>query len=298
MQSYAFNTRRAKFQDVRVRKAFNFAFDFEWANANLFYGQYVRSRSLFNNSEMEAKGLPSPEELVLLEPLKAELPPEVFTTEYTNPVNGNATERRKNLRAASKLLAEAGWNVTQDGNKSVLKNANGERLEVEFLLDSPLFERITLPYQQQLELLGVTVRIKTVDGAQYQRQVETFDYDIMVGNWGQSLSPGNEQRDFWGSESANKNGSRNAIGIKNPAIDKLIDAVIFAKDRSGLTTACKALDRAVIWNHYLVPMWYIPYERIARWDRYGKPEKLPDYAIGFPAIWWWDEAKAAKVKAG
>ncbi len=298
MQSYAFNTRRAKFQDMRVRKAFNFAFDFEWANANLFYGQYVRSRSLFNNSEMEAKGLPSPEELVLLEPLKAELPPEVFTTEYANPVNGNATERRKNLRAASKLLAEAGWNVTQDGNKSVLKNAKGERLEVEFLLDSPLFERITLPYQQQLELLGVTVRIKTVDGAQYQRQVETFDYDIMVGNWGQSLSPGNEQRDFWGSESANKNGSRNAIGIKNPAIDKLIDAVIFAKDRAGLTTACKALDRAVIWNHYLVPMWYIPYERIARWDRYGKPEKLPDYNIGFPTIWWWDEAKAAKVKAG
>ena len=199
MQSFAFNLRREKFQDVRVRKAFNYAFDFEWSNANLFYGQYTRSRSFFNNSEMEAKGLPSPEELALLEPLKDQLPAEVFTTEYSNPVSNNATERRKNLREASKLLAEAGWNVTQDGNKSVLKNAKGEKLEVEFLLDSPLFERIALPYQQQLELLGIGVRIKTVDGAQYERQTQNFDYDIMVGSWGQSLSPGNEQRDFWGS---------------------------------------------------------------------------------------------------
>ena len=157
MQSFALNLRRAKFQDVRVRKALNYAFDFEWSNTNLFYGQYKRSRSFFNNSEMEAKGLPSPEELVLLEPLKDQLPPDVFTTEYTNPVSTNSTERRKNLREASRLLAEAGWNVTQDGNKSVLKNAGGERLEVEFLLDSPTFERITLPYQQQLELLGIGV---------------------------------------------------------------------------------------------------------------------------------------------
>ena len=298
MQSFAFNLRRAKFQDVRVRKALNYAFDFEWANANLFYGQYTRSRSFFNNSEMEAKGLPSPEELQLLEPLKDQLPAEVFTMEYTNPVSSNATERRKNLREASKLLAQAGWNVTQDGNKSVLKNAKGEKLEIEFLLDSPLFERITLPYQQQLELLGVGVRIKTVDGAQYERQTQTFDYDIIVGSWGQSLSPGNEQRDFWGSASADKNGSRNYLGIKNPAIDKLIDAIIFSKDRVGLTTACKALDRALIWNYYLIPMWYIPYERTARWDRFGKPDKLPDYAIGFPTIWWWDEGKAKKVAKG
>ena len=298
MQSFALNLRREKFQDVRVRKAFNYAFDFEWSNANLFYGQYTRSRSFFNNSVMEAKGLPSPEELALLEPLKEQLPAEVFTTEYTNPVSNNATERRKNLREASRLLAEAGWNVTKDGNRSVLKNAKGERLEVEFLLDSPLFERIALPYQQQLELLGIGVRIKTVDGAQYERQTQTFDYDIIVGSWGQSLSPGNEQRDFWGSESADKKGSRNFVGIKNPAIDKLVDAVIFSKDRVGLTTACRALDRALIWNHYVVPHWYIPYERTARWDRFGKPDKLPDYAIGFPTIWWWDEEKAKKVAKG
>ena len=298
MQSFALNLRRAKFQDVRVRKALNLAFDFEWANANLFYGQYTRSRSFFNNSEMEAKGRPSPEELALLEPLKDQLPAEVFTTEYANPVSNNSTERRKNLREASRLLAEAGWNVTQDGNRSVLKNAKGEKLTVEFLLDSPTFERVALPYRQQLELLGIGVTIKTVDGAQYERQTQTFDYDIIVGSWGQSLSPGNEQRDFWGSAAADSKGSRNYLGIKNPAIDKLIEAIIFAKDREGLTTACKALDRALIWNHYLVPHWYVPYERTARWDRFGKPETLPDYSIGFPTVWWWDKERAAKVAKG
>lgn len=295
MQSWAFNTRREKFRDPRVRLAFNFAFDFEWSNQNLFYSQYRRSRSYFNNSEMEAKGLPSPEEIALLEPLRAQLPPEVFTTEFTNPINKESTDRRKNLREASRLLAEAGWNVTQDGNKSVLKNAKGEKLEVEFVLDSPLFERIALPYQEQLALLGIGVKIRTVDSAQYEELTKNFDFDIVVGSWGQSLSPGNEQRDFWGSTYADKKGSRNLVGIKNPAIDKLIDAVIFAKNRDALTTACRALDRALMWNHYVVPMWNAPFDRVARWDRFGRPDKLPDFAVGFPTIWWWDEAKAKKI---
>ena len=293
MQGWAFNIRRDKFKDARVRRAFNYAFDFEWSNANLFYSQYVRSRSFFNNSEMEARGLPTPEELAILEPLKDQLPPQVFTAEFANPANISPQDRRKNLREASKLLAEAGWKVGQGG----LKNDKGERFEVEFLLDSPLFERIALPYQQQLELLGIGVRIKTIDSAQYERQTQTFDYDIIVGNWGQSLSPGNEQRDFWGSEAADRNGSRNFVGINNPAVDKLIDAVIFAKDRPGLITACRALDRVLMWNDYVVPMWYIPYERTARWDRFGRPEKLPDYNVGFPSIWWWDAEKAKKTKA-
>jgi microcin C transport system substrate-binding protein len=297
MQSWALNIRRDKFKDVRVRQALNFAFDFEWSNTNLFYGQYVRSRSYFNNSEMEAKGLPSPEELAILEPLKDQLPPEVFTAEFVNPVNDTPQNRRKNLRTASGLLAEAGWTVTQDGGRSLLKNAKGETLNIEFLIDTPLFERIALPYKQQLELLGIGVSIKTVDSAQYQRQTQTFDYDIIVGNWGQSLSPGNEQRDFWGSEAAGRDGSRNYVGIANPAIDKLIDTIIFAPDRASLITACKALDRALIWNHYVVPMWYIDYERTARWDRFGRPEKLPDYSTGFPTVWWWDEEKAKKVAA-
>ena len=295
MQSWAMNIRRAKFQDVRVRQALNLAFDFEWSNTNLFYGQYVRSRSFFNNSEMEAKGLPSAEELAVLEPLRDRLPREVFTTEYVPPVNDTPQNRRKNLRQAAKLLNEAGWMVTQDGNKSLLKNASNEALNVELLLDSPLFERIALPYQQQLELLGIGVSIKTIDSAQYERQVQTFDYDIIVGSWGQSLSPGNEQRDFWGSDAATRNGSRNFVGIQNEAIDKLVDKVIFATDRGGLIAACKALDRALLWNHYVVPMWYIPYERTARWDRFGRPEKLPDYAVGFPKVWWWDAEKAGKV---
>jgi microcin C transport system substrate-binding protein len=295
MQSWAMNIRRPKFQDVRVRQALNFAFDFEWANQNLFYGQYVRSRSYFNNSEMEAKGLPSPAELAILEPLKDKLPPEVFTAEFTNPVNDTPQNRRKNLRQAAKLLGEAGWQVTQDGGRSVLKNAGGEQLTFEFLLDSPLFERIALPYQQQLELLGIGVSIKTVDSAQYERRTQTFDYDIIVGNWGQSLSPGNEQRDFWGSEAAGRNGSRNLVGIANPAIDSLIETLIFAPDRESLVTACKALDRALLWNHYVVPMWYIDYERTARWDRFGRPEKLPELSTGFPSVWWWDADKAKKV---
>ena len=295
MQAWALNIRRPKFQDVRVRQALNFAFDFEWANQNLFYGQYVRSRSYFNNSEMEAKGPPTPAELALLEPLKDQLPPEVFTAEYVNPVNDTPQNKRKNLRQAAKLLSEAGWTITQDGGKSVLKNQKGEQLTIEFLLDSPLFERIALPYQQQLELLGIGVSIKTVDSAQYERRTQTFDYDVVVANWGQSLSPGNEQRDFWGSEAASRNGSRNLVGIANPAIDKLVETLIFAADRDSLVTACKALDRALLWNHYVVPMWYIDYERTARWDRFGRPEKLPELSTGFPTIWWWDEAKAKKV---
>jgi microcin C transport system substrate-binding protein len=298
MQAWVLNLRKPMFQDVRVRQAFNLAFDFEWANQNLFFGQYTRSRSFFNNSEMEAKGLPSPEELSLLEPLKDNLPQEVFTTEYANPSNPDGTARRKNLREASKLLAEAGWTVTQDGDKNILKNQAGEKLAVTFTLDSPLFERIALPYKEQLEQLGITTTIRTIDSAQYQKLLETFDYDIISSSFPQSLSPGNEQRYFWGSEAADKNGSKNYAGIKNPAIDALVEKLIFAKDRASLVTASKALDRALIWNYYMVPHWYIGYERVAYWNRFGKPDTPPAYNDGFPSTWWWDEAKAKKISGG
>jgi microcin C transport system substrate-binding protein len=291
------NIRRPKFQDVRVRQALNHAFDFEWANQNLFYGQYIRSRSYFNNSEMEARGLPSAAELALLEPLKDKLPPEVFTTEYKNPLNDTPQARRRNMRQAATLLDAAGWKVSPEGGKSVLKNAQGESLTIEFLLDSPLFERVALPYKQQLELLGISVIVKTVDSAQYGRRTQTFDYDIMVGSWGQSLSPGNEQREYWGSEAAKRDGSRNYVGIANPAIDALIEKLIFASDRESLVNACRALDRALMWNHYVVPMWFIPYQRTARWDRFGRPDTLPSLSTGFPNIWWWDAEKARKVDA-
>jgi microcin C transport system substrate-binding protein len=297
IQAWTMNLRRPKFQDERVRRAFNLAFDFEWSNQNLFYGQYTRARSIFNNSEFEAKGQPSPEELALLEPLRADLPASVFTAEYSNPLNDTPANRRNNLRQASKLLAEAGWNVTADGGKNILKNAKGEKLDVEILLDSPIFERIALPYQQQLELLGFGVSIRTIDPAQYEQRQQNFDYDITVGAWPQSLSPGNEQRDFWSSDAADKPGSRNLAGIKNKAVDTLIEKMIFVKDRKSLVTACKALDRAVMANNYFVPMWYAPYDRIAYWNRFSAPDNPPPYATGFPSIWWWDEDKAKKTKA-
>ncbi len=295
MQAFVLNLRKAKFQDVRVRKAMILVYDFQWANTNLFFGQYQQSRSFFNGSEFEAKGLPSPEELELLNPLKEKLPAEVFTTEYQNAVNGEAAARRKNLQAASRLLAEAGWVAADDGGKRILKNSKGEVLQVDFALDNPLFERVTLPYKEQLELLGFSVTVRTIDQAQIKKLQDQFDYDIIVNNFGQSLSPGNEQRFFWGSAEADRQGSHNYSGIKNEAIDALIDKLIFVKDRKGLVAACRALDRALIWNYYMVPQWFGPYERIAYWDRFGMPERAPEYQLGVPTTWWWDEAKAKKI---
>lgn len=294
MQSFAINTRRKKFADARVRRALNLAFDFEWANQNLFFGQYVRTNSFFSNSELAATGKPGEAELEILEPLKDKLPPEVFTTEFTNPVYGSQKNKRRNLRSAAKLLQQAGWKADA---KRTLRNANGEAFSIEFLLVSPLFERIVLPYAKQLNLLGIQTKVRTVDDSQYTRRIQTFEFDVVVGSWGQSLSPGNEQRDFWGSASADRNGSRNLVGIRDEAIDQLIDKVIYAKDRAGLVAATRALDRALLWNHFVVPMWHIPYQRIAYWNRFGKPDVQPKHSIGFPSIWWFDEAKAAKVKA-
>jgi microcin C transport system substrate-binding protein len=179
--------------------------------------------------------------------------------------------------------------------KTVLVAKSGETFNVEFTLDSPLFERIVLPYTQELTKLGIVSTVRTVDSAQYQERVRNFDFDIVVGSFAQSLSPGNEQRDYWGSEAAKRPGSRNILGIENPAIDKLIDRLIFAKSRQELVATCRALDRVLLWNHYVVPMWHIPYERIAYWNRFSKPEKLPDFSVGFPTIWWFDADKDAKI---
>ena len=298
MQCFVLNLRKPKFQDARVRLAFNYAFDFEWANANLFYGEYTRTASFFANSELAATGLPSPEEIAILNEVRDKVPPEVFTTEFKNPVNRDRNERRNNLRMAAKLLQDAGWVQKKDGGETVLKNSLGEILAAEFLLDQPSFERIVIPYTQELKKLGVKANVRSIDSAQMQRRQQDFDYDVIWTVFGQSLSPGNEQREFWGSEAADRKGSRNYIGIKDPAVDRLIDRLIFSKSRPDLVAATKALDRVLLWNNFVVPMWHVPYERVARWDRFGRPEKLPDYSIGFPTIWWWDEAKAAKVKSG
>ncbi|WP_038036044.1 extracellular solute-binding protein [Thermopetrobacter sp. TC1] len=292
MQAFVFNLRRKKFQDRRVREAFNLAFDFEWANRNLFYGQYTRTNSFFSNSELAAKGLPGHEELKILEKVKDKVPPEVFSKEYRNPVNAEPQQKRANLRRAYRLLQEAGWKPGADG---VLRNAAGEPFTVEFLLVSPAFERIVLPYVRTLKRLGIRASVRTIDSAQYERRVKNFDFDIIVASWGQSLSPGNEQRNYWGSAAADRPGSRNYAGIKDPAVDYLIERIIFAKSRKELIAATRALDRVLLWNFYVLPMWHITYERTARWNRFGKPAKIPDYSVGFPDIWWWDEEKAKRI---
>ena len=293
MQAFIFNTRRERFNDARVRQAFNLAFDFEWANKNLFFDQYSRVASFFEGSELAATGLPQGRELEILEEFRSEVPAQVFTEVYKNPINGSPNLVRANLRKARKLLEEAGWQIK---DRVLVNKKTGKKMELEVLLVSPAFERIVLPYKKSLERLGITVRVRTVDVSQYQNRVDAFDFDMIVGGWGQALSPGNEQRNYWGSETADRQGSRNLVGIKDGAIDKLIEKLIYAKDRSELVAVTRALDRVLLWNRFVVPQWYSKGTRLARWNRFGFPEKTPDYRIGFPDIWWFDEAKAAMVK--
>jgi microcin C transport system substrate-binding protein len=293
MQGFVFNTRRKQFQDPRVRQAFNHAFDFEFANKNLFFDQYVRVDSFFGNSELQATGLPQGRELELLNEISTLVPPEVFTREWKNPVNTNPDDTRKNLSEAAKLFAAAGYTV----KGGVLTNAKGEQLTAEFLLQQPDFERVVLPFKTNLEKLGVKATIRMVDSSQYKSRERTFDFDIVVDNVAQSISPGNEQRDYWGSAFADKQGSQNMAGIKNPAVDKLIDKIVFATNRAELVAATKALDRVLLWNHYFVPQWHAPYDRVATWNMFGRPAKLPSQATSFQQTWWVDEALEKKLPA-
>jgi microcin C transport system substrate-binding protein len=293
MQSFALNTRRAKFSDPRVRRALNLALDFEEMNKQFFFGQYERINSYFFGTELASSGLPKGLELEILNTVRDEVPPEVFTTEYKNPVNGNPEAVRNNLREATRLLREAGWEVR---NQKLVNTKTGEPMDVEFLLDEPIWERFVLFYKPTLERLGIGVTVRTIDDAQFENRLRSFDFDIVVGSWRQSLSPGNEQRGNFGSRAADRPGSRNLAGIKNPAVDKLIDRLVFAKSREELVAATRALDRVLLWNNYVVPQWTYRKERTARWDRISHPDNMPEYgAAAFPTIWWWDEAKAAKV---
>lgn len=292
MQAFVFNIRRDKFKDPRVRQAFNLVFNFEWLSQNIFYSQYQRTSSFFENTELAAKGLPQGKELEILNEVRDQVPAEVFTTEYKNPVNATPQDIRRNTREAARLLREAGYEIR---NNRLVNKDTGKALEVEFLLISPDFERVVTPFKQSLERIGVTSTIRVIDASQYQRRTDNYDYDIIVDTFGQSESPGNEQRDFWGSEAADRPGSRNTIGIKNPAIDKVIERIIYAKDREELIAACQAMDRILLWNHYVVPQWFSPKERIAYWNKYSHPETLPSRSVGFPEIWWYDKEKAAKL---
>ncbi|MBO0741204.1 MAG: ABC transporter substrate-binding protein, partial [Hyphomicrobiaceae bacterium] len=291
MQTFAFNIRRPQFQDPRVRRAFNLAFDFEWANKNLFYDQYQRLESYFDNSELKAPPRAEGRELELLQELKSEVPPEVFTSVWRNPVNATSEDTRRHLSQAAKMFAEAGWQP----KNGVLTNAQGAELTAEFLLVQPDFERIVLPFKTALEKLGVKASVRIVDTSQYQRRHDTFDFDIIVATFPQSESPGNEQREFWGTSAADKEGSRNVIGIKNPAIDKLIDKIILAHDRQELVAATHALDRVLLWNYYVVPQWHFPYDRLATWDMYRRPERLPSRSSSFLRVWWYDDAAAKRL---
>jgi microcin C transport system substrate-binding protein len=295
MQAFVFNTRRAKFGDPRLRHAFDLVFDFEEMNKQLFFGQYHRIKSYFEGTELASSGLPSGRELEILEAVRGEVPPEVFTTEYKSPVNGSPEVVRANLREALRLLREAGYEVR---NQKLVNAKTGEPLSVEFLDDDPSFERVALFYKPALERLGVTVTVRTVDGAQMEERMRNWDYDILtVASFPQSLSPGNEQREYWGSKAADTLGSHNLIGVKDPAVDKLIDHVIFAKDRDDLVAATHALDRVLLWHHFVIPQWTYGKVRTARWDRYSHPDVLPKYGRGaFPTVWWFDPAKAAKTE--
>lgn len=292
MQAYVFNLRREKFQDPKLRLAFNYALDFEDMNRTLFYGQYKRIASYFEGSELKATGLPSPKELEILETVRAEVPPEAFTKPYEEPKGGSEETRRNNLRQSLRLLKAAGYEI-KNGKMTNVKT--GEQLTVDILLNSPAMERVTLFYKHALDRLGIGVTTRVVDSSQYINRVRSRDYDIIVSGWAESLSPGNELRDYFGSQAADREASRNYAGIKNPAVDKLIERVVYAKDRDELVAATKALDRVLLWNQYVVPMWAIDYSRTARWDRFGQPEKLPTYSYGFPSIWWYDKTRAEKT---
>ncbi len=291
MQAFAMNLRREQFKDVRLRRAFNYAYDFEEMNKQLFFGQYKRINSYFEGTELASSGLPEGQELAILETVRDKVPADVFTTPYQNPVGGNPEAVRGNLRESARLLKEAGYEVRD----RKLVDPAGKPVTVEILVQDPSSERIVLFYKPSLERIGVTTSIRIVDDAQYQNRLRAFDFDMIIDQWGESLSPGNEQREYWGSQAADQPGSRNAIGIKNPAVDALIDRVIFAKDRKELVAATRALDRVLLWNFYVVPQFTYGFSRYARWDRFGHAE-LPKYArSGLPSLWWFDADKAARI---
>ncbi len=287
MQGFAMNLRRPIFQDARVREALVQLFDYEWLNANIFFGLYARTASFFANSELASTGLPAGRELEILERFRGQIPERVFTEEFRLPVTDGSGNNRDGLRRAIALMQQAGWTLRDRR----LVNAQGQRFEFEILLNSPSFERVALPFVQWLQRLGIEARVRTVDPAQYQVRMDNFDFDMTVDVIGQSLSPGNEQRDYFTCAKARENGSQNIAGICAPAIDALVELVITAPDRQELVHRTRALDRVLLHNHFLIPNWHNRAFWIAFWDRFGRPPRNPRYGLGFPADWWVDAAK-------
>jgi microcin C transport system substrate-binding protein len=291
MQGYVYNTRRPLFHDRRVRQALAYAFDFEWTNTHLFYGAYTRTKSYFSNSELASSGLPSAKELEILEPFRGQVPQEVFTTEYQPPTTDSPGGIRDNLLTALAMLREAGWVVN---DMKLVNERTGEPFQFEILLADPSFERVTLPFVKNLERLGIAARVRTVDTAQYQNRLDDFDFDMTVGVWPESLSPGNEQVDNWTSARADVPGSRNLAGVRDPVVDQLVALLIAAPDRQSLLARTRALDRVLLWGQYVIPQWYLPDFRLAYWDKFAHPRISPLYALGFDT-WWIDRRKEERL---
>ncbi|MFN3587391.1 MAG: extracellular solute-binding protein, partial [Moraxellaceae bacterium] len=292
MQGFGFNLRRGFFQDVRVREALGLAFDFEWSNRNLFNMAYTRTASYFSNSELGATGAPSAAELALLEPLRKDLPAAVFGPVQAPPKTDGSGNARAQLLRAQQLLASAGWTV----KNGKLVNAQNQPFVFEMLLAQPEFERIVQPFRQNLARLGIDMRIRIVDVSQYIERMRRFDYDMTVVSFPQSQSPGNEQRDFWSSQAADMQGSRNVIGIKQPAVDRLVDHIVGAPSREALIAATRALDRVLLAQHFVIPHYHVNAYRIAYWDFFERPATTPRFALGFDT-WWVNPQKLTRVRA-
>ena len=292
-QAFFLNTRLAKFSDRRVRLALDHAFDFEWTNENLFFGLYDRTTSMFENSDLRARGPMSEDERALLEPYRELLPAEVFGDAYVPPVTDGSGNIRAHLMRARELLEQADWKVV-DGK---LVNAEGEQMRIEFLIDAPTFERVIAPYVANLKRLGIDAVIRIVDSAQYMSRVQTYDYDVMIARFSMSRTPGVEQRNLWGSVSVDAAGGNNLAGVSNPAVDALIERLGTASSRAELKSIVGALDRVLTWNHYTTPQWFKASHFIAYWDKFGRPETKPRFALGFLDTWWVDPAKQAALEA-
>jgi len=291
MQAFIFNTRRPIFKDRKVREALNYAFDFEWSNKNFAYGAYERTKSYFENSELAAHGMPTSDELKILEPYRGKIPDEVFTQEFTLPKTDGSGDNRDNLHKAAELLKEAGWTL-KDGK---LVDASGKPFTFEIVDAEPMFERWTEPMLRNLERLGIKATFRSVDASQYQNLMDSYDFDVTISVFPQSLSPGNEQFAYWSSAKADVKGGRNLIGVRDPVVDDLLKLLVHAKSREDLITTCHALDRVLLWQYYLIPHWHIGSYRIAYWDRFARPAIAPKYGLEVVDGWWTDPTKATKI---
>jgi microcin C transport system substrate-binding protein len=284
MQAFVFNTRRDVFKNPAVRRALAYGFDFQWANSNLFFGQYTRTNSYFENSELASSGLPQGRELEILEPYRDRLPEEVFTEAYQPPSTGDGRTMRDNLREALTQLRDAGYTI-EDG--TMINTATGEPLKFEVMLFQKTFERVILPLKNNLKKLGIEVTVRLVDSNQYAERWRTRDFDVTVGVFPQSDSPGNEQRGYWHSSSATQDATRNLAGVNDPVIDELVDYLIGAPNREELVHRTRALDRALLHGHYVIPNWFLASDRMAYWSFLKRPDTVPKN--GADVNNWWVE---------